>query len=121
MPVQKINLKDKFSLFSDHWAPRVIAEINDYQLKLVKLQGEFTCHAHEDTDELFLVLDGGMDILFRHSRVSLSPGEMVVVPKGVEHKPVADVECSVMVIEPRGVVNTGNAPGELTAPGDVWL
>ena len=118
---ERINLAERFSRFQDHWAPKVIAEMNDYQFKLVKLAGEFTWHAHAETDEAFLVVEGEMQILFRDGSVSLSAGEMFVVPKGVEHKPCADVECHAMVIEPRGVVNTGDAPGELTAPHDVWI
>ncbi len=116
-----INFAQKLDKFSDHWAPRVIAEMNDYQIKLVKIQGEFVWHAHEDTDEMFLVLNGTMGIAFRDRNVQLSEGEMVVVPKGVEHKPFAESECSVLVIEPRGVVNTGDAGGHLQAKNDVWI
>ena len=121
MSGDRINLREKFSRFQDQWAPKVIAEMNDYQFKLVKLQGEFTWHVHDDTDEAFFVVAGEMQILFRDGSVSLSSGELFVVPKGVEHKPCAVHECQVMVIEPRGVVNTGNAPGVLTAPNDVWI
>ena len=116
-----INLRDKFALFSEHWSPRVVAEMNDYQFKLAKLQGEFVWHAHADTDEVFIVLDGELTLQFRDREVSLATGEMFVVPKGVEHRPVAANECCVMLVEPRGVVNTGDAGGAYTAPNDVWI
>jgi mannose-6-phosphate isomerase-like protein (cupin superfamily) len=116
-----IDLRAKFSLFSEHWSPRVVAEMNDYQFKLVKLQGEFVWHQHADTDEVFIVMAGEMAIEFRDGTVKLKAGEMFVVPRGVEHKPVAAEECCVMLVEPRGVVNTGEAGGELTAKNDVWV
>ena len=118
---QAINLREKFSKFSDHWAPRVIAEMNDYQFKLVKIEGEFVWHDHKDTDEVFLCLDGEMSILMRDGRVDLKSGEMFVVPRGVEHKPVAEQECRVLLIEPCGVVNTGDGGGEMRAENDVWI
>jgi mannose-6-phosphate isomerase-like protein (cupin superfamily) len=116
-----INLQDKLRLIADHWKPRVIAELNDYQFKLVKLQGEFVWHRHDHTDEVFLVLEGKLVIEFRDGSVALAPGEMFVVPKGTEHRPVAEGECSVLLVEPRGVVNTGDAGGGLTAANDVWI
>lgn len=116
-----INLKDKLQKFSEHWSPRVVAELNDYQFKLVKFQGEFVWHSHEDTDEAFLVISGEMEIQFRDGTVQLREGELCIVPKGVEHKPVAENECHCMLIEPRGVVNTGQAEGDLTAKNDVWV
>ena len=116
-----INLKDKLAKFSDHWSPKVIAELNDYQFKLVKIQGEFIWHNHPDTDEVFIVIEGSMKIEFENETVQLKEGEMLVVPKGVEHKPYADSECKVMLVEPRGVVNTGDADSELTADNDVWI
>ena len=103
----KINLKEKLSLFSEHWSPKVIAEMNDYQFKLVKLQGDFVWHSHSDTDEVFIVIEGAMKIELSDGIVELSEGEMFVVPKGVAHKPYAEEECKVMLVEPRGVVNTG--------------
>ena len=118
---QPINFSDKLRKFTEHWSPRVIAEMNDYQFKLVKLQGEFVWHSHADTDEVFIVVDGEMAIEFRDGRVDLKSGEMFVVPRGVEHKPVARSECRVMLVEPRGVVNTGEAGGGLTAQNDVWI
>lgn len=116
-----INFEDKFSKFSDHWSPRVIAELNDYQFKLVKVEGEFVWHEHSDTDEVFVVIEGTLEIEFRNGSVILNPGEMFVVPKGVEHRPVAKSECKMMLVEPKGVVNTGDAGGELTAKADVWV
>jgi|SRR2546427_12485835 len=116
-----INIEAKLRQFSDHWAPKVIAQMNDYEFKLVKIQGEFVWHSHPDTDEVFIVLNGEMSIDFRDGRVDLKSGEMLVVPKGVEHKPCAAAECQVMLVEPCGVINTGDAGGDLTAPGDVWV
>ena len=119
--MNKINLKEKFSKFSDHWSPKVIAEMNDYQFKLVKIQGEFVWHNHDDTDETFIVIEGEMKIEFENETLQLNEGDMFVVPKGVEHKPWARNECKVMIIEPRGVLNTGNSEGDLTASNDVWI
>tara|TARA_X000000368_G_C23036844_1_gene714932 strand:+ start:1525 stop:1884 length:360 start_codon:yes stop_codon:yes gene_type:complete len=119
--VDKINLKEKLSEFSEHWSPKVIAEMNDYQFKLVKIQGEFVWHNHDDTDETFIVIEGEMKIEFENEIVELSEGDMFVVPKGVIHKPCAENECKIMIIEPRGVVNTGNSEGDLTASNDVWI
>ncbi len=116
-----INLKDKLARFSEYWSPRVIAEMNNYQFKLAKLKGEFVWHSHADTDEVFIVLDGAMCIEFRDKVVRLSSGEMYVVPAGTEHRPAAPQECCVMLVEPRGVVNTGEAGGEYTAANDVWV
>jgi len=121
MNYQAINFQDKLAKFSDHWAPKVIAEMNDYQFKLVKLQGEFVWHNHADTDEVFIVLAGKLSIELPDGGVELGPGEMFVVPKGMEHKPVATAECKLLLVEPRGVVNTGDAGGALTAPNDVWV
>lgn len=113
-----INLDDKLAAFSDHWSPQVVARLNDYEIKLVKISGEFVWHTHEDTDELFLVLDGHLTIQLRDGDVELGPREMYVVPRGVEHCPRASGEVQAMLIEPRGVVNTGSAGGELTARYD---
>ena len=117
----KINLAEKFSLFSDHWSPKVIAEMNDYQFKLVKIQGEFVWHDHGHTDEVFIVVEGSMGIEFEDQTITLNAGEMYVVPQGTLHKPFAEEECMVMLVEPRGVVNTGEADGDLTAENDVWI
>lgn len=116
-----INFNEKFSKFDKHWSPRVIAEMNDYQFKLAKVHGEFVWHDHPDTDEVFIVIDGTLDIEFRDGKVSLESGEMFVVPKGIEHKPIAQEECQIMLVEPKGVVNTGNTESELTAENDVWV
>ena len=116
-----IDLSEKLALFDDHWAPRVIAELNDYQFKLVKFLGEFVWHRHEDTDEAFIVVDGEMEIGFRDGTVTVGKGEIFVVPRGVEHITRARHECSALIIEPKGVVNTGEAGGALTAKNDVWI
>jgi len=116
-----VNFKEKLAQFDDQWSPKIIAEMNDIQFKLVKLQGEFVWHSHADTDEVFILLEGKLTIEFRDGRIDLSSGEMVVVPKGVEHKPLAAQECHVLLVEPRGVVNTGDAGGELTADNDIWI
>ena len=117
----KINFKEKYSKFSKHWSPRIIAEMNDYQFKLAKIKGEFIWHDHKHTDETFIVLEGEMTLKFRDSEVKLSKGEMYVVPKGVEHKPCAEDECKILVVEPKGVINTGDAGGKLTINEDVWI
>jgi len=119
--MSKINLREKLEKFSDHWSPKVIAEMNDYQFKLVKIEGEFVWHNHTDTDETFIVIEGEMKIEFEDNTVVLKEGEMYVVPKGVEHKPYAEEVCKIMIIEPRGVVNTGDIEGDLTASNDVWI
>ena len=121
MASEPINFADKLGKFSEHWSPRVVAEMNDYQFKLVKLQGEFVWHDHKDTDEVFLVIQGEMQIGFRDRDVTIRAGEMFVVPRGVEHITRAARECHALVVEPRGVVNTGEAGGALTAPNDVWV
>ena len=119
--LEKINIKEKMSKFSDYWAPRVIAEMNNYQFKLVKIKDDFDWHSHKTTDEVFIVIKGHMRIDFRDEAVNLSEGEMLVVPKGVEHKPYAKHECEVMVVEPKGVINTGDSDSEFTAENDVWI
>jgi mannose-6-phosphate isomerase-like protein (cupin superfamily) len=116
-----VNFAQKLARFSEHWSPRVVAEMNDYQFKLVKLQGEFVWHDHKDTDEVFIVLHGEMEIGFRDRTVTVRAGEMFVVPKGVDHITRAARECHVLLVEPRDVVNTGDAGGALTAPNDVWV
>ncbi len=116
-----INFANKFDLFDDRWKPRVIAEMNDYQFKLAKIEGDFVWHDHPDTDETFIVIDGKLRIEFRDGHVDLSAGEMYVVPKGVEHRPVTDGVVHLMLIEPRGTVNTGDAGGDMTAENDVWI
>jgi mannose-6-phosphate isomerase-like protein (cupin superfamily) len=116
-----INFAEKLSMLAEHWSPRVVATMNDYVFKLVKLKGEFVWHSHEATDEAFIVLDGQLQIGFRDGDVMVAAGEMFVVPRGVEHITRAASECQVLLVEPRGTVNTGDAGGPLTAPNDSWL
>ena len=116
-----INFARKLAMFGEHWSPRVVAEMNDYQFKLAKLQGEFVWHSHADTDETFIVIAGTLRMGFRDREEVLQAGEMIVVPRGVEHCPRADEECHVLLVEPRGVVNTGDAGGDRTAQNDVWI
>lgn len=121
MEYQAINFSEKLRKFNEHWTPKVIAELNDYQFKLAKFKGEFTWHNHNDTDEVFMVVSGEMEIEFRDGKVQLQEGEMYVVPKGIEHKPLAREECHVLLVEPRGVVNTGEAESDLKAENDIWI
>lgn len=113
-----IDIADKLAQFSEHWSPKVVARLNDYEIKLAKLKGEFVWHTHDDTDELFLVIEGRLTIQLRDGDVTLGPGQLFVVPRGVEHCPITDGDVAVMLIEPSGVVNTGSAGGELTAAYD---
>ncbi len=121
MDYHAIDLHGKLSLISEKWSPRVVAEVNDYQVKLARIEGDFVWHRHDETDELFLVLSGEMTILFRDGEVTLREGEMYVVPRGIEHCPRAAAQCSILLLEPRGVRNTGDAGGERTAENDVWI
>ena len=121
MGYEPINFQRKFSLFDDQWKPKVVAEMNNYQFKIVKLQGDFIWHDHQDTDETFIVLEGKLRIDFPDGAVNLSAGEMFVVPRGVPHKPFAESEVKVLLIEPRGVLNTGREGGGRTAPNEVWI
>ena len=121
MRYDAIHLQQKLRLFAERWSPKVIAELNDYQFKLVKLEGDFVWHSHEDTDEAFLVLEGSLRIDFRDGAVELHAGDLYVVPKGVEHKPYAERVASVLLMEPRGLRNTGDEDNERTAPNDVWI
>jgi mannose-6-phosphate isomerase-like protein (cupin superfamily) len=118
---EPINLADKFEKFTEKWSPRVVAQMNDYHFKLARVEGEFVWHSHAETDEVFIVVEGELAIEFRDGRVELKAGEMFVVPRGVEHKPVAERECKLMLVEPAGTVNTGDARGELTARDNVWV
>jgi mannose-6-phosphate isomerase-like protein (cupin superfamily) len=113
-----VNLDERFSMFTERWSPKVVARLNDYEIKIVRIQGEFVWHTHDDTDELFLVLAGELTIRLRDGDVVLSAGEMYVVPRGVEHCPVANDEVQAVLIEPTGVVNTGDAGGPLTTGYD---
>ncbi|HBP1939240.1 TPA: cupin domain-containing protein [Pseudomonas aeruginosa] len=118
---QAINFAAKLALFDDRWQPRVIAQMNDYQFKLVKIEGDFVWHSHADTDETFIVLAGRLRIDFRDGAVHLGPGEMYVVPRGVEHKPFVEGEVRMLLVEPCGVRNTGDQGGERTAVNDLWI
>ncbi|MBU2709890.1 cupin domain-containing protein [Zooshikella harenae] len=115
-----LNIQEKFSTFDSLWSPKIIAEMNDYQFKLATVQGEFVWHSHTDTDEVFFVIEGALDIEFRDEKITLNSGKMCVIPKGVEHKPYAEKECKIMLVEPRGVVNAGDNDGELTAEEE-WV
>jgi len=119
--MKKINLQNKFNKFDDQWSPKVIMEMNDYQFKLVKIENNFTWHKHDDTDETFFVIEGKIGIEFEDETIELSAGEMIVVPKGKKHKPFAEEEAKIMLIEPKGVINTGDALSKLTADNDQWI
>jgi mannose-6-phosphate isomerase-like protein (cupin superfamily) len=116
-----VDLAERLARFDDHWSPKVVARMNDYEVKLVKVKGKFVWHSHEETDELFLVIDGTLTIKLPDGAVTLSPGQLFVVPRGIEHCPVADGEVHAMLIEPVGVLNTGTAGGPLTANHDATL
>ena len=116
-----INIYSKFNKFDDYWSPKVISEMNNYQFKLVKIKGEFIKHNHSDTDEVFIVIKGSMKIEFDSEIIEINEGEMIVVPKGVDHKPTSEEECQIMLIEPKGVVNTGSKRNQFTAENDVWI
>ena len=121
MKHQPINFQDKLSKFSEHWSPKIIAQMNDYHIKIAKIEGEFVWHTHNETDEVFIVLKGPLEIQFRDGYVLLNEGEMFVVPKGMEHKPVAKHECHIMLVEPAGTVNTGDVVNERPAANNVWI
>lgn len=117
-PSEPVSLHSALDRITEHWSPRVCAELNDIQFKLAKIKGEFVWHQHDETDEAFLILKGEMVMRLRDGDLLLKEGDLYVVPKGVEHCPVADEECHIMLVEPRGVVNTGKAGGPLTAEVD---
>jgi mannose-6-phosphate isomerase-like protein (cupin superfamily) len=119
--VQKIDIHEKLSRFSDHWSPRIIASLNGQEIKLAKFKGAFDWHSHADADEMFLVLDGSFTMEFRDRSVELSKDQMIVVPKGVEHRPVAEAECSVMLVETAGLVNTGDGEETDRTTSGAWL
>lgn len=119
--MDKINLPQKFSLFSKHWSPKIVAELNGQHVKLVKFQGPFVWHSHEHEDELFYVVRGSFNMEFRDRTVKLQAGDMIVVPRGVEHRPVADDEVEVMLFEPASTVNTGTAGGDKTVARPDWI
>ncbi len=107
--MEKVNLADKFSLFQEQWQPKIVGELDDYHVKIAKIEGDFVWHSHPEEDELFMVVDGRLTIHFRDRDVELVPGEFLVVPKGVEHKPSATEECRILMIERKGTINTGDA------------
>jgi mannose-6-phosphate isomerase-like protein (cupin superfamily) len=115
-----INLERKLEKISEFWSPKIIAQLNDYHFKLAKVRGEFVWHSHAETDEAFIVLDGELTIEMRNGQATIKKGEIYIVPKGVEHRPVAKEECHLMLIEPAGTLNTGDAGGDLTASKE-WL
>ena len=116
------NINNKFELFSEQWQPKVIATMNDYEFKIAKIEGEFIWHSHKETDETFIVIKGEIEIEFRDGIVKVKEGEIFVVPAGVEHKPMSRKESQIMLIEPKGVINTGNIDSNnLTAKNDVWI
>ena len=118
--IMKVNLAEKFSLFQETWSPRIIAELNDSYVKLVRLHGEFVWHHHDEEDELFLVVQGELTIQLREGDLHLMPGELVVIPKGIEHKPVASGEVQVLLLEPKSTRNTGNVQNEHTVNAQ-WI
>ena len=119
--MKKINFKSKFEKFNDLWSPKVIAEMNDYQFKLVKIKDDFVLHEHNDTDEVFIVISGVIWIEFKDETIQINTGEMIVVPKGTKHRPYATEEAQIMLVEPKGVVNTGDIESDLTALNDQWV
>ena len=121
MEHKAINIREKLGIFSEIFSPRIIAQMNDYHFKLVKVKGEFVWHAHEETDEVFLVIDGELIIEFRDGEVEIKAGEMYVVPRGVVHKPRAERQCHIMTVEPAGTVNTGDTQSELTQQKEIWI
>ena len=121
MKINQININQKFKKINDFWSPKVIAQMNDYQFKLAKVKGEFIWHHHDTTDETFFVIKGNLLIELKNSKIELGPGEMVVIPKGIKHRPYAKDECEIMLIEPKNVKNTGNISSELTAENDNWI
>ena len=119
--MKKINLASKYNKIDEHWSPKVVAEMNDYQFKLAKIKNDFIWHSHEDTDETFIVIEGKINIEFEDETVELSEGEMIVVPKGKKHRPYADKEAKIMLIEPKGVRNTGDIVNDLTSDDNQWI
>jgi mannose-6-phosphate isomerase-like protein (cupin superfamily) len=119
--MQKVNLAQKLALFADHWRPRIVGQLNGQHVKLVKFRGPFVWHKHDDEDELFLVIRGSFRMEFRESSVRLEPGELLIVPRGVEHRPVADDEVEVLLFEPAGTKNTGNVDCELSIERLEWI
>ena len=118
---KKINIKQKFSKFSEYWSPKVLAEMNDYEFKIARIKGEFIWHNHTETDEVFIVIEGSMKLLMKGETIQLYEGDLYVVPKGIDHKPVAEKECKVMLVELKGTKNTGSENNKLTAENNQWI
>ena len=118
---KKVNIKQKFSKLSKCWSPKVLAEMNDYQFKIARIKGEFIWHNHNETDEVFIVIEGAMKILLKGETIQLSKGDLYVVPKGIDHKPVAEKECKIMLVELKGTKNTGSEIHKLTAEDNQWI
>lgn len=121
MKIRVVNLEEKAKMINELHKYKLVAELNDYQFKLVKAKREFIWHSHEDTDEMFFMVEGTMKLALRNETFELKKGELIVVPKGVEHKPICDTQCTVMLVEPKGTVNTGNAGGDLTDTEIEWI
>ena len=121
MDQNPINIKNKFNLLSEHWSPKIIAKMDDYEIKIAKIQGSFVWHSHPETDETFIVIQGKMQIHFREGVVNICEGEMLVVPRGVEHKPIAQEECHILLIELAGTINTGNTKDPKTIESSEWI
>ena len=119
--MKPIDLDEKLSRFNDHWSPRIIASVNEQEVKLVKFSGSFDWHSHADADEMFVVLKGSFTMEFRDHSVELSQGQMIVVPQGVEHRPVAEAECSVLLVEPAGLLNTGDGEESDRTTSGTWI
>jgi mannose-6-phosphate isomerase-like protein (cupin superfamily) len=118
---EKINFNEKYLKFSEYWEPKVISKMNNYQFKLVKIKGDFVWHSHEETDEAFIVIEGKMEIHLRTDIIKLNSGELYVVKKGVEHKPFAEKDCHIMIIEPENISNTGNKNNKMTSKNNIWI
>ena len=116
-----INFASKLKKFSDYWSPKIIAIMNDYEFKVVKIKGEFIWHNHKETDEVFIVLEGSMSIKLKNKTLNINKGEMIVIKSGEQHKPFANNECHILIIEPKGVINTGEAGLELTSDNEIWI
>lgn len=121
MTYQPISFQEKLAKFSEQWSPKIIAQMNDYHFKIAKIEGEFIWHDHPETDEVFIVLKGQLEIQLRDGNVVLNEGEMFVVPKGIEHKPIAARECHILLVEPAGTMNTGDVVNERTVAGNIWI
>ncbi len=119
--MSKVNIKEKFSLIDNYWDPKIIGEVNDMHVKIAKVKGEFDWHLHKDEDEMFLVIEGELLLKYRDKEELLKKGEMAVVSKGVEHKPVADQETHILMIEQKGTLNTGNVSSEKTVDEPEWI